>query len=180
MSSSKIPYIIGTSPHYALMMSWSVLVGKSAHAPGQLSRNNQCEQRCQRGCSSHPFCEGRNGGPGVFHYICTDSWKFVHEPIHRQQHACTHIFMHVCTYIHIYLHANIHGHPHACLPTCIHILTNIYMHIHLCMPAFINICMHMYTHGCVHASLDACMHTYISTYLHVCNICVCMHSCMHA
>ena len=62
MSSSEIPYIIGMSPHDTLMMSWSVLMGMSAHVPGQLSRSSHSEQRHWSRCSSPSFLGERNGG----------------------------------------------------------------------------------------------------------------------
>ena len=55
MSSSEIPYIIGTSPDDAQMMSWSVLAGKSTHVPGQLSGDVCSEQRHQSGYSALPL-----------------------------------------------------------------------------------------------------------------------------
>ena len=39
MSSSETPFIIGTLPPDAPMMSWSVLAEKCIHAPCQVSRN---------------------------------------------------------------------------------------------------------------------------------------------
>ena len=75
MSSSKIPHIIGTSPHNPLMTSSFVLVGKSAHA--QLSRNICSEQRHWRGCPDCPFYKGWNGGSrcilwciNIYLYVC--------------------------------------------------------------------------------------------------------------
>ena len=43
MLLSEIPYIIGTSPNDAVMTSWFVLVGKSAHVPDQLSESSHSE-----------------------------------------------------------------------------------------------------------------------------------------
>ena len=60
--SFEIPCIIGTSPHNALMMPWSVLVGMSVHVPGQLSRSSHSEWRCWSRCSSPFFWGGRNCG----------------------------------------------------------------------------------------------------------------------
>ena len=48
--------------HSALMMSWLVFVGKSTHAPDQLSGNSHSEQRCWSRHSDGPFYEGCNGG----------------------------------------------------------------------------------------------------------------------
>ena len=80
MSSSEIPYIIGTSPHDALMTSLFILVGKFVHAPGQLSGNSHSEQRCQSRCSDHPFYKGHIVASGAYHDIelsnVTDSFTY--------------------------------------------------------------------------------------------------------
>ena len=40
MSSSKTPHVIGMSPDEAVMTSLLLLVGKSVHVPGNLSRGS--------------------------------------------------------------------------------------------------------------------------------------------
>ena len=63
VSSTKIPYVIRTSLHNALMTSWFVLAGMSMHAPCWLSVRSCSEGEHQSGCFGHPFFEGRNVSP---------------------------------------------------------------------------------------------------------------------
>ena len=61
-----ITILCQSSSYNALMTLWSVLVGMSAHAPGQLSSGSCSEQRCQSGCSNPHFMKAEMVVPGTY------------------------------------------------------------------------------------------------------------------
>ena len=56
------PHIIGTSPHDAPVISYILLVGKSVHAPGDLSRGSHFEQNIKVKALIGPHFKEGNGG----------------------------------------------------------------------------------------------------------------------
>ena len=63
MSSSKKPHIIGTSLDDTHVMSYLLLAGKSAHAPGNLSRGSCSEWSAKVNTPISSHFEEENGGP---------------------------------------------------------------------------------------------------------------------